>query len=631
MNREVFDRWCERGILALVLGILVFGPLAMGAVRSLEFLVIQGLAIGVMALWGVRLWISPKPQLLWPPLCWVVLAFMAYVITRYFTADVEYVARKELIHYLVYAFLFFAILNNLHRQESTQLITFTLVFLAMGISCYAVYQFFTGSDHVWHFITPYKGRGGGTYICPNHLAGFLEMLLPLALAYTLVGRVKTLTKIFLGYSALVMVAGLGATVSRAGWASCGISLVVFFCLLAMQRNRRLPALLMLAVLLSGGIFFAVKAEPLKKRFAGPSAPGLTELDLRYELWDAAVRMWQDHLWFGVGPGHYDTRFRAYRPIRLQMQPDRAHNEYINALADWGITGGAIIAAGIGVLLLSILKTWKYVRRSETEFGSGLSNKYSFVLGATIGLLALLLHSVLDFNMHIPANAILAFTLASLLTSHLRFATERYWSGARLWMKVSLSTALFAGVFYLGWQEVRLGREYVWLERAERASLKSVFSPAQAALLEKAHAAEPNNFETTYSIGECYRMRSFEGGENYPQLAQTAMDWYSRGMKLNPWDGYNYLRYGLCLDWLDRQSEAGPYINRADELDPNGYYMAAYIGWHYEQTGDYAAARTWFQRSILLQSKNNDIALSHVEITNQKLRRRASNQASPVER
>ena len=97
MNRATLDSWCERGILYLMLAILVFGPLAMGAVRTPEFLVIQALTIGIMVLWGARLWISPKPQLLWPPLCWVVIVFTAYAIFRYFTAEVEYVAREELI------------------------------------------------------------------------------------------------------------------------------------------------------------------------------------------------------------------------------------------------------------------------------------------------------------------------------------------------------------------------------------------------------------------------------------------------------------------------------------------------------------------------------------------------------
>ena len=82
-----------------------------------QFLVLQALTLGVMALWGVRLWVSPRPQLLWPPVCWAVLAFVIYAIIRYRQADIEYVARAELVRILIYAFLFFAILNNLHRQE----------------------------------------------------------------------------------------------------------------------------------------------------------------------------------------------------------------------------------------------------------------------------------------------------------------------------------------------------------------------------------------------------------------------------------------------------------------------------------------------------------------------------------
>ena len=131
MNREALDRWCERGILALVLAILVLGPLSAGAVRTLPFLIIQALTLGAMLLWGARFWLNPRPQLLWPPICWAVVAFTGYAIARYLQADIEYVARQELIRILVYAFLFFAILNNLHRQESTQIISCTLVFLAI--------------------------------------------------------------------------------------------------------------------------------------------------------------------------------------------------------------------------------------------------------------------------------------------------------------------------------------------------------------------------------------------------------------------------------------------------------------------------------------------------------------------
>lgn len=626
MNRDVLDRWCERGILGLVLAILVFGPLATGAVRSLEFLVIQGLTMGVVALWGLRLWLSPKPQFLWTPLCWLVIAFTAYAIARYLTCDIEYAGRKELIRILVYAFLFFAILNNLHRQESTQIISFTMIFLAMGISSYALYQFLSGSDRVWHLPALYKGRASGTYISPNNLAGFLEMLLPLALTYTLVGRAKPVTKVFLGYAALVIAAGIGVTVSRGSWLSAGGALIVMFGVLAFHRNYRLPSLVLMLVLMGSGAFFVAKTTFFKDRLKHAVASGKNvEVDMRYELWSAAARMWRDNVWFGMGPEHFDHRFRAYRPEAVQLQAGSVHNDYLNTLVDWGVVGAAIITLALVALCVGLARTWNHVRRAENEFRTNQSNKFAFVLGSAVGLLALLVHSLVDFNMQIPANAILAISLMALLTSHLRFATERYWVTARLWSRMVASVALLAGLVYLGYQEVRLGREYVWLQRAKQAEF---LSPAQIAAREKAFAAEPNNFATAHAIGEAYWRQSVEGGQNWRELATNAMAWFARGTNINRFDGYNYMGYGMCLDWLERFDEAAPYFNKADELDPNGYFTMAYMGWHYVQTGDYAAARPWFERSLRLQWKSNDMAVAYLEIVKGKLLEAASKQSGP---
>jgi tetratricopeptide (TPR) repeat protein len=196
------------------------------------------------------------------------------------------------------------------------------------------------------------------------------------------------------------------------------------------------------------------------------------------------------------------------------------------------------------------------------------------------------------------------------------------------MKSLLIITLFCGALYLCWQEVRLGGEYFWLNRASRAS---TFSPEQVVLLERAFRTEPDNFATCYAIGESFRVRSFEGGDSYRELAKKAMDWYARSTKLNPYDAYNYMRYGMCLDWLDRHDEAASYFGQANDLDPNGFYVAAHIGWHYVQTDDYAAARTWYLRSKVLQLNNNDMADSYLEIVRRKLLQRASNQLSPLAR
>ncbi|MFZ0827290.1 MAG: O-antigen ligase family protein [Verrucomicrobiia bacterium] len=627
MNRETLDRWCERSILGVVLGILVFGPLAMGAVDAPEFLVLQGLTVAVMGLWALRLWISPKPQLLWPPLGWVVLAFVALAIGRYLTADIEYVARQEMIQVLMYAFLFFVIVNNLYRQESAQIISYTLIILAVGISCVALGQFLTHSNRVWGYISPYSGRASGTYISPNNLAGFLEMLLPLVVACILVARLKPITRILLGYAALVLLAGMAVTFSRGGWVAVIVALLALLGSLIFHRNHRLPALLLLVVLAAGGTVFVTqylsKTVSYMRRVETSATGGLPDFSVRRDLWTAAEQMWRDHFWWGVGPAHYDYRFREYRPESIQLSPDRAHNDYLNLLADWGVAGGIIVLAGAGVFGAGLRRTWKHVCPSENDFGRGMSNRFALFLGAATGLLALAVHSVVDFNLHIPANAILGVTLLALLSGNLRFATERYWLRARLPVRGLVTLALVAGMVYLSWQGWRRGHEAVWRARAEAMPN---FSTPRAAALETAFEYEPMNCGTTYDLGECFRTQSFDGGENYETLAKTSMQWYARGMQLNPHDGYNYLRYGMCLDWLDKHDEAGPYFNRADALDPNGYYTEANIGWHFVQTGDYAAARPWLERSLRLHWQENGAAASYLEITERKLVENASGQS-----
>jgi len=320
MNRETWDGWCERGILGLVLAILVFGPLAIGATRALPFLIIQGLTLGVVLLWGARFWLSSRPQLLWPPICWAVVAFTGYAVVRYFNADIEYVARQELIRILVYACLFFAILNNLHRQESTQIISCTLVFLAMAIAGLAVFQFLTHSHRVWYFEASHDYGASGTYISRNHLGGFLEMLLPLGLAYTLTSRLKPVTKVFLGYASLVILAGIAVTISRGTYASTAVALALFFGVMLFHRTYRLPALVLLVVVVAAGAYYLPKSFPVQARLKPILAgAGRLEDDVRIVLWKSAIQVWQQNPWWGVGPAHYDYRFRQFRPAMISRR------------------------------------------------------------------------------------------------------------------------------------------------------------------------------------------------------------------------------------------------------------------------------------------------------------------------
>ena len=87
--------------------------------------------------------------------------------------------------------------------------------------------------------------------------------------------------------------------------------------------------------------------------------------------------------------------------------------------------------------------------------------------------------------------------------------------------------------------------------------------------------------------------------------------------------FNLIGHGACLDELKQHDEAFKYFDRAVLLDPNSSFPADYMGWHYVQTGDYAAAREWFERSLRLEWKENIMAKTYLQICEDRLRENAS--------
>ena len=624
MDREQLDTWCEKGILGLVLSILVYSPLAFGAVPQAGFdyfIVVEWMTVLILAVWLIRFCVNPKHRLLWPPICWAVLAFTTYAVGRYFTADVEFLARQELIKVLVYATLFFAVLNNLHRQETTQIVALALIFLAMAISLYAVFQFLTTSDYALHLLKPegYRKRGSGTFMNPNHLAGYLEMILPLALAFTLTGRFELLMKVFLAYATLAIFAGLCSTISRGGWLAAAVSLAVFFFWLWREPDYRKRALIVLATLIVVFAAFLWKAEIGPERRERITVAAQVE-DMRFRLWQPALGIWKDHLWFGVGPAHFDYRFRQYRPADpgLQRRPDRVHNDYLNTLTDWGLVGGMLVLSCWAAFYYQVFRGWKFVQRSQNDLGARRSNRSAFVAGGAIGLLAILVHSLWDYNMHVPANAILAVTLLAIVASHYRFSSERYWHTVRWPLRVPATAVLLAGLAFLGSQAWKRSNESYWLVRSRRAEVNS---DAELNALQQAFRAESRNFETALRIGGVYRDRSKQGLEGYKEVARQGIEWFNKSIELNPYDPHGFIGSGQCWDQIEDHAAAAAAFKQAAAIDGNGYFTQAYIGWHHYQTEDFAIAREWLKKSqaLMPNPKLNPVPYDYLERVEERLK------------
>ncbi len=614
MPRQRKDGPLEWGIIALLGLILCLGPLIFGGAYASGFLLLISLVSTALGLWLVLIISGKRYRLLWPPICWIISGFLAYSLWEFRFAPISYSAEYEIMRVFLYAAVFLLAVNFLHGQETTQFLSLILVFLGMILASYALFQYFTDSDKVLYITKPtqYMGRGGGTYICPNHLAGFLEMVLPLGLAYLFAGRLNTTFKVFLGYACLVIMAGIGVTMSRGGWLATGISIMAFLVMLLGHRKYRIQAGVALLCLLIGGFLVFDRSEGLKERLnqtleRDSSAP----VSVRSLIWESTVDMWKDHRWVGVGPGQFDHAFQYYRHSEVQERPGWVHNDFLQLLAEYGLIGFGLIGSGLALLAAGAWKTRKYVLREARDFGKNRhSNRAACVLGCSISLLAISVHSLFDFNLYIPANGLLAVALAGILVSQLRFTTERHWWKSNLFNRVFACALILLIAFFMSAPLFARFQEAGLLRKANEAE---PFSSIRMNALVQAAQVKPSNFETPYQVGEILMQmgRQFEPG--YEEELEVAIQWFEKS--LETWSDYSYpyAMIGRCLDSLGRIEEATPYFEKALLLDPNNIFVVAYMGLHELERGDFKSAHDYFEQSWNLRWYGNFLAQKHLII------------------
>jgi tetratricopeptide (TPR) repeat protein len=325
-------------------------------------------------------------------------------------------------------------------------------------------------------------------------------------------------------------------------------------------------------------------------------------------------MWRDHPWVGVGPAHFDVRFPAYRPASIQSRPFWVHNDYLNTLVDWGLAGAALVGAFLISLISGVVQTLRYVGRTGDDLGAKRSDRAAGVVGLAVAVLTLLLHSAVDFNMQIPANASLAVAWMASLTGHLRFTTDRYWANARGYRRVLVTLLALASMTFLGRQTVVRYREGICLTAAGSAPTER----AQVNAYLAAQETEPRNAETLAKLGEIFRLRSWEGGDGWARELKEAERWFERAMREDPYDTYPISRTGMCLDWRQAHTEAEAYFDRALRLDPNNFYLTMLRGWHEIQKEDYPAAKRWLERSLEIKWYDNPLANNYLALVNARL-------------
>jgi hypothetical protein len=162
--------------------------------------------------------------------------------------------------------------------------------------------------------------------------------------------------------------------------------------------------LLIAVAIGAGMYWVGADSGLAERLASDRYdPTATS---RQVIWRDTLAMIRAHPVLGVGVGAYQTVFPMYGHSEGSTIVEFAHNDYLQALADGGIVAGALAAWFIIVIFRAFARGTK----SREPWISALA------LGAGAGIFAILVHSLFDFNLQLPSNALLFLVLAAIVVT-----------------------------------------------------------------------------------------------------------------------------------------------------------------------------------------------------------------------
>jgi O-antigen ligase len=307
-----------------------------------------------------------------------------------------------------------------------------LAIYGMALALFAIFQYFTSNEHM--FWLPNKKPGVGPFVNRNHFAGYMEMLVPFAVALAFKRGLQREFRLFYGFAAVLMGLSIFMSLSRGGIISFLATLLFivtviwrqdrqrdypetrrepgasFFRVPRLQKARAIAGALVILAAIGFGINW-IGAEGLVNRTIetlGPVSNSETEVNLfaRPEVWKDTLKLIQAHAAFGVGLGAYETVFPMVGRNDGSLVVNYSHNDYLQILADAGVAGGIIALLYmflIGRAMIFALRTFDPALRT-------------IALGGAAGIFSILVHSVFDFNLQIPANVILFLFLSALLSN-----------------------------------------------------------------------------------------------------------------------------------------------------------------------------------------------------------------------
>lgn len=528
------------------------------------------------------------------------LVFGGYLMARGLLSPVPFLAMGDILS--IEAALIVYILTAFQLIDTRQRLALLCVLCGLLIvqMIVGVVQFTRGDEYmIQGGVRPAYGiRASGFYICPNHLAGFAEIVTLLCFAVVIWGRMGYGRKIIFGYFGCVGLLAVVLTGSRGGYLSTaagGIALIALSAWLLIRSAQGLSRFVLVAsiitVLSGAGVYYVFsKSEKLKERAVNIADLG----NMRTLLWASAWKQHKECPIFGTGAGTFSYYGRKFRDPRVQYDPVHVHNDYIHLLAEYGWLGvGFFLVCLLAHLMHGIRAVEWVVENRLIRSSRGQSTALALLAGSLAALVALAVHSVVDFNMHIPVNAMLVAWLFGIL------ANPGVEMGARLSRRepVFILTQTFAallGAFLLFQLLPGAKREYY----GEQLRLAWDGNDDYEVLKLAKQATPTSNAMTWYAIGEARRRIALELPLPKMQASflSAAVEAYRQGLVHYPYDSYMLIRLGQCLDLLGKYKESAEVFAEAGRWDPNLGRYHAMLGQHFELQGKTADAKREYERA-----------------------------------
>ena len=353
-------------------------------------------------------------------------AFLVYAVVRMLTSEVYTDAERSLLLFLLPFFtggIAAYATGPLGRKIAYGLLAVNA--LALGLYGIVNHQL-TGSERVmWmpgymQYIA--DNRATGSYYCPNHFAGILELGAALALGLLLDRAARRWAR---GFGlVLLAVCAWGIVISRSrGGGVALLALLILAPLLGLVQWRpkarwTLRAVMLVLALAAAGVV-AWQAAAYRERFRNYPWTDLQKSD-RIQMAAGALRAWRTEPAFGIGPGMHQNlwphfaasadgdREKAIWPKypNTGYHSYEVHSDWIQLLEEYGVVGVVLLLAALA-LVLRIL--WRGLRREEEAWKAaawGLPANGRFfgvVLAGMLAAAAMILHEVVDFNLQMPST------------------------------------------------------------------------------------------------------------------------------------------------------------------------------------------------------------------------------------